>query len=73
MNKIGTYGVGDNPTQWPDVTISGRAYRRPASLRGIGNNQFVVLDFPKAADTDALIEALKPKPKSKRVSDETHE
>lgn len=73
MNKIGTYGVGDTPTQWPEVTISGQAYTRPAHLRGIGHNQFVVLDFPKAPDTDELIAALKPKPKSKRVNDEIHE
>jgi len=71
MNKIGTYGVEGSSTQWPDVTISGRVYRWPAPLRNIGGLHFVVLDWPTAPDTDALIaDLLKPARKVKKAADD---
>lgn len=75
-NKIGTFATETHGVYWPDVTISGRPYRRPAShYRGIGNNQFVVLDqFPDPAfDVAAAIAELITPPKRKRKAEESDE
>lgn len=58
---IGTFATEHSGVQWPDENVAGMPVRRfpPTRYRGIGNNQFVVLDgVPADFDIDAAIAKL---------------
>lgn len=57
-DRIGTIGK-DGARHWPALTVTGRAYTRPAHTLDIGEGCFVVYDAFPSEDTPALIEALK--------------
>ena len=61
------------PTSIPQVTLSGAAYMLPASIRGIGNGYYVVLDTfpPKGFDVEAAMQEVAasiPQPVAKPVA-----
>ena len=72
-NRIGTINA-DGARDWPERTISGQPYTRPASTLDIGAGAFIVYDAFPPANTPELIEAARafiaPKPKRTAV---THE
>lgn len=68
-DRIGTINA-DGTRVWPEVTISGQAYRLPAHTLDIGDGHFIVYDVFPTADADALIAAARahaaPRPARKR-------
>lgn len=65
-NRVGTINA-DGSRIWPERTISGQTYTRPAHTLDIGGGAFIVYDpFPPAHTTDLIAEArawAAPKPK----------
>lgn len=72
-DRIGTINA-DGARTWPERTISGQVYTRPAHTRDIGAGAFIVYDPFPPANTSELIDAARaliaPKPKRTAV---THE
>lgn len=68
IDRIGTINA-DGSRIWPECTISGQAYTRPAHTLDIGTRSFIVYDPFPAANLPELIEAavaiVFPKPKRK--------
>jgi hypothetical protein len=55
-NRIGTINA-DGARDWPERTISGQPYTRPASTLDIGAGAFIVYDAFPPANTPELIDA----------------
>ena len=60
-NRIGKLATPDTPQEWPEFSISGRDYLRPARTIALGGGRFVVIDlFPMEGWRDE-VEKLKGK------------
>ena len=58
QKRIGAIGE-DGARAWPEETISGRAYARPAHTLDLNASAFVVYDVFRSESDAALIEALR--------------
>lgn len=70
-DRIGTINA-DGARVWPERTISGQAYTRPAGTLDIGGGAFIVYDTFPPANLSELIDQARAyvAPKPKRTSHE---